>query len=175
MFFFRELRHASGCPDSLNFIGAKSFGAFSWAKDGGRTNRCSRLCPGRGEIRSPARVPRGQSRSPGLARRAQKKSRPRSRFALLSYKGASPHHDRNSTYHGKRFTRAKRQIRSRFQRKHAPLVKSKEWREHKGVHPVRQREHRTPPRESQLQVDLYCRWGYWIRGVPDHGEGRPLG
>ena len=174
MFFFRELRHASGCPDSLNFIGAKSFGAFPWAEDGGRTNRRSRLCLGRGQINcplgSPWAVPIAWVGTPGT-----KKSRPRSRFALFHAKGTSPHHDRNSTCRGKRFTRAKRQIRSRFQRKHTPLVQSKEWREHKGVHPVRQREHRTPPRESQLQVDLYCRWGYWIRGVPDHGEGRPLG
>lgn len=57
MFFFRELRHASGCPDSLNFIGAKSFGAFPWAEDGGRTNRYSRLCPGRGQINCPLGSP----------------------------------------------------------------------------------------------------------------------
>lgn len=175
MFFFRELRHASGCPDSLNFIGAKSFGAFPWAEDGGRTNRCSRLCPGSGTDKiarsSPSwAVPIAWVGTPGT-----KKSRPRSRFALFHAKGTSPHQDRNSTCHKKRFTRDKRQIRSRFQRKHALLVKTKEWREHKGVHPVRQREHRTPPRESQLQVDLYCCWGYWIRGVPGHGEGRPLG
>lgn len=90
MFFFRELRHASGCPDSLNFIGAKSFGAFPWAEDGGRTNRYSRLCPGSGTDKIARSGPRGQSRSPGLARRAQKRAAPGRGLRFFMQRGQAP-------------------------------------------------------------------------------------